>query len=303
MEDLFNLTTDDLITEEPKSKNLGLYKPSADKGKEGVYSAVIRFIPWHKEPKKSRMKKWTCWLKDPLSGNGKYIDCPSTINEKSKLQDMYFKLKKSDSVADKELADNFSRRQKITSLIQVIQDKNNPELEGKILIWSYGVKINNKIQEVLEPEYGEPQNPFNLNTGKAFMLKISKVSGYNNYDSCKFLDQIQPIMIDGEPVLADSAENKTRILEFLQEESPDLSSYDYQPWTEETHEYVNSVILNTVPDANVVSDIIGKDVMAKAMASSPAVVEDPLQDTSDDDVDSLLNEINNDDEDDLYAGL
>ena len=53
--DIFNLSLEDFKTEEKKATNN--FKPDANSGRDGVYKAVVRFLPWHKDPKKSVMKK------------------------------------------------------------------------------------------------------------------------------------------------------------------------------------------------------------------------------------------------------
>ncbi len=273
LNDLFNLQADDLVQKSESSKT-DIYKPTADKGKEGVYSAVVRFIPWHENPKKSIMKKWTCWLVDPLTDKGRYVDCPSSVGQKSSLQDMFWRLKKSDSVAEQKLAQNFSRRQSMASLVQIIKDDNNPDMVGKVMVWPFGVKIYNKIQDVMQPEFGAPHIPFDLFEGKAFHIKIKKVAGFNNYDDCKFLDNPAPIVIDGNPT-EKTQDNMAKIVEYLKDSSPDLKKYDFKEWDEDTTGYVNSVIQNTVPGARIAEQVT-KSNASQPASVAPQVVSDPV---------------------------
>lgn len=273
LNDLFNLSADDLVVK-TESRTTEIYKPTADKGKEGVYSSVVKFIPWHENPKKSIMKKWTCWLVDPLTDKGRYVDCPSSVGQKSSLQDMYWKLKKSDSVAEQKLSQNFSRRQSMAALVQIVKDDNNPDMVGKIMVWPFGVKIYNKIQDIMQPEFGTPHIPFDLFDGRAFHIKIKKVAGFNNYDDCKFLDNAAPVMIEGN-AMTKSPENMEKIVGYLKDGSPDLKKYDFQEWDEDTVSYVNNVIQNTVPGGRMVAEVTASN--AKQSASvTPTVVEDPL---------------------------
>lgn len=251
LNDIFNLSVDDFKNEEKKETTL--YKPDANSGRDGVYKAVVRFLPWHENPKKSIMQKWSCWLTNPLTEESKMVDCPSSVGKKSILQDMYWKLKKSDSVAEQKLADNFSRRQVFASLVQVIKDDNRPELVGKIMIWKYGVKIYNKIQAEMKPEFGKPHIPFDLFEGKPFLVHITKVAGFNNYDNCRFLDEKVPVTINGTQ-MAKSQEDLAKIMEFLKN-SPDLATYDYRDWDEDTTTFVNDVIRNTVPGGRMIEGV------------------------------------------------
>lgn len=289
--DLFNLDADDFKEKKTQGGQAEVFKPLPDKGKEGVYSAVVRFVSWHKDPKKSITKKWTTWLVDPLTDEGKYVDCPSSIGKKSVLQEIFFKYYKSDSAADKKIAKAFSRRPTYASVVQIIKDDNNPDTVGKLMIWPYGTKIHNKIQEQIQPDFGEPHIPFDIFTGKAFHVKVQSIGGYNNYDSCKFLDTRQPLLIDGKPVEKitehDSPEERKRkmqtIIKYLEDNSPDLSKYDYKEWDEDTHKFVQTVINNTISDGKVIDKIFKKTdtpILEDEMKSGRAkVVEDPFQST------------------------
>ena len=93
-QDIFNLNNDDFIEKET-SKESDFYKPDPKRGKDNVYKSLIRFVPFHKDPKKSKVKKYHYWLVDPLTGDGISVDCPSTVNQKSVIQDTFWKLKKS----------------------------------------------------------------------------------------------------------------------------------------------------------------------------------------------------------------
>jgi len=265
-QDLFNLNAADF--EQPKTAKFEneRYKPDAKAGKDNVYKSVIRFLPWYADPKKSIMSKWTAWLVDPVSGDGKYIDCPSSVGKKSILQDVYWKLRKSESVVEQELAKNFSRRQTFASLVQIVKDDNQPDLVGKIMVFPYGIKLHNKIMAQIKPEFGKPHIPFDLFDGRPFLLNITLVAGYNNYDNCTFLDEKLPFAINGE-TLEKSAENIQKIAEYLKEHSPDLTKYDFREWDDEMTEFVMTVIKNTIPKGKIVEAI--KSANAKVFANMP----------------------------------
>jgi hypothetical protein len=240
----------DTEVKEQKSYQSAEYSPSAAKGKNNVYQSIVRFIPWWKNPKHgSIQEKWVSYLVDPVTNRGKYVDCPSSVGKDSPLQSIYWKLKKSESVQEQKLADTFSRRHSYASLVQVIKDDNNPELEGKILVWRYGVKIWEKINAELKPVIGEKHDPFDIINGKAFALVITKVSGYNNYDQSKFVDKKIPLCIpnsEGQliPVAKDGklVKDQSEVFDWVKEASPDLDVYSYKEWDKETYDYVNHVI-------------------------------------------------------------
>lgn len=234
------------------------YKPSAQKGTNNVYQAIIRFIPWWKDPKYGSIRdKWSCWLVDPLTERGRNVDCPSSIGQPSLLQDMYFKCRNSDNAVLRSKMDIFSRRHVYSSLIQIIKDSHNPDLEGKIFIWKFGIKIFEKIDSELKPVIGEKHDPFDLLEGKAFALVITKVKGFNNYDQSKFVDRKIPLIIPDDngkliPITADI--DRKMVFDFVKENSPVLEDCDFKPWTNDTLEYVNNIIIQATGESATISN-------------------------------------------------
>jgi hypothetical protein len=275
LNDIFNLSLDDFKEPEKTGSGRAIFKPEAKAGKDGVYKAVVRFLPWHKDVKKSVMKKWSCWLTNPATNEGKMVDCPSTVGKKSILQDLFWKFKKSDSVAEQKLAENFSRRQRFASLVQIVKDDNNPDSVGKIMVWPYGVKIYNKLQAEMKPEFGKPHIPFDLFEGKPFLVHITQVAGYNNYDNCRFLDEKMSVTIDGK-AMEKTQESLNEVKVYL-ETSPDLNVYDYQEWDQQTDDFVNEVIRNTVPGGRMIESVEKSN--RTSVASTPTVKSEPMVST------------------------
>ena len=252
--DIFNLDSDAFVTKTAKgeSKDLEFYKPYPEDGKDGVYKALIRFLPNPADPKKSKIHKYYVYLKDPQSGDGFSVDCPSTVGKKSILKDIFWKLKNSHSAADQETAKSFSRKEDYYSLVQIVQDKNRPELEGKIMIWKFGKKINDMIEAQLKPEYGEPCNPYDLFEGRLFGVSVRKVGEWNNYDLCQFVGERMPITIEGNK-MEKSKGDMEKIVEYLKTGPQNLSSFDYKDWDDALTEKVMSIIRSTVPDGRVIA--------------------------------------------------
>lgn len=226
--DIFNLGVNDIDTySREASGGSDLYKPSADQGKDGTYKALVRFVPNPKNPQKSIIRKFVYWLEDS-SGNGGYYDSPSTVGEKCPVQDLFFKLRNSESAVDKKMAEKLKRREIFYSLIQIIKDPNNSDLEGSIKIFKYGYKIKEKIDAELNPEFDEPTQVFDLFEGKNFEMIITKQAGYNNYDSSKFQGKKNAISFNGNAAEKD-ADGRKKILEYLNA-APSLDSFDYKPW-------------------------------------------------------------------------
>ena len=227
-------------------KNLAEYNPSADKGVNGVYKSIIRFVTWWQDPQHSISEKWVCWLVDPVTNRGRFVDCPSSVGKPSVLQDMFFKLRKSESVQEQKKSEIFSRKHSFTAIIQVIKDDQNKELEGKLLAWKFGKKIYEKIEAEKKPVIGEPHEPFDLLDGKAFAVVVTKVSGFNNYDQSKFIDKKIPLLIpnkDGKLLPINEKSPREEVFTFLKENTPDLSKYAFKEWDQEVHDYVNQIIV------------------------------------------------------------
>ena len=298
-QDIFNLDANDFV-EKTESRESELYKPDPKKGKDNVYKALVRFVPFHKDPKKSKVKKYSYWLTDPLTGDGFSVDCPSSINQKSVIQDTYWKLKKSPSVAEQKLADKFKRRENYYALVQILKDDQDPSLVGKIKVLKFGQKLNNIIQGELQPEYGKPYNPFDPMKGRVMALTVNIVAGYNNYDSSKFVGEETPLLLDGRPLEQD-AQQMAKFVEFLKTNSPDLSNYDYKEWNDEIREKVRSTIENTVPTMRTSENIQKEASKATSISLS---TPDTSKKVEIDELDLSLDLDNDSDfEDDLYKGL
>lgn len=275
--DIFNLDVDNFVTKTKttESKESEFYKPYPESGKDGVYKSLIRFLPNVAEPSKSKIHKYYVYLTDPASGDSFSVDCPSTVGKKSILKDIFWKLKNSHSAADQELAKSFSRKEDYYSLVQIVQDKNNPELEGKIMIFKFGKKLNDMLEAQLKPEYGEPCNPFDLFSGKLFSVHSRKVGEWNNYDLCSFVGDKCAIEIDGKRMEKTPGDMKT-ITDYLEGGPKNLTSFDYKDWDDALTERVMGVIKNTVPDGRLVNEIMSgvntttqsKPVQSSASSSS-----------------------------------
>lgn len=254
---------DDLFNAQPsikaEVKEITEFKPAANKGQGQVYEAVVRFIPNPADPSnKSIIAKNTVFLEHPLTKARKEVDCPSTVGQPDPLQDTFFALRNSQNPVLKENSKKFSRRQRYTSLVQILSCKSEPTLEGKILAWTYGIKIHEKIYAEMNPPMGTPKNPFNMFTGRPFYVKCKLVSGFNNFDDSQFLDldpvqgamKIQIANTQGQMVwqpitqeiVAANANVKNLVLNYLKEHAPSLEPYEYHVWTPEITEHVNQCI-------------------------------------------------------------
>jgi hypothetical protein len=273
--DIFNMSPEDMVEPKTESRESDFYKPDPKKGKDNVYKALVKFVLNPKDPKKkSKIKKYSYWLTDPLTGDGFSVDCPSTINQKSVLQDTFWKLKKSQSVSEQKLSEKFKRRENYYALVQILKDEQNPSLVGKIKIFKFGQKVNKMIQDELQPEFGQPNNIWDPMKGKVFQLVVNISGGFNNYDNCKFVGSGNPVILaDGTPVV--TPENIEKFKEQWSKNSPDLSICDYQEWSDETRDKVKSVIENTVPALRTTESLSSGLAKTSSSATNISLDETP----------------------------
>jgi hypothetical protein len=287
--DIFNLDAEAFVTkaaQQGAGKDLEFYKPYPEDGKDGVYKSLIRFVPNPANPAKSKIHKFYVYLNDPVSGNSFSVDCPSTVGKRSILKDLFWKLKNSHSAADQELSKKFGRKEDYYSLVQIVQDKNKPEMEGKVMIFKFGKKLNDLIEAQLQPEYGDVCNPYDLFEGREFAVHVRKVGEWNNYDLCSFVGEKTAIKVAGKPMKKNQDDMNT-ILDYLNEGPKNLTSFDYKDWDDETNEKVLSVIRNTVPEARVVNEILSG--VSTSTKSTPAPTTSAPSNSSSD----IYNEVNN----------
>lgn len=252
-DDLFNVNANVAVNEE---RAITHFKPQAKKGIANVYEAVVRFIPNPTNPAdKSVVSKYTVFLKNLLKNETKEVDCPSTVGEPDPIQNCFFELRNNPDPVLKANAQNFSRHQRFTSLVQIVSCKSEPALVGKILIWQYGIKIHEKITAEINPPMGRGYNPFNLISGRPFYVKVKEVNKFNNFDECCFFDGdiasavkipvqtangIQEVPITAENI--QNAQLREVIQKYLTENCPSLEPYEYHPWTDEIRNFVNECI-------------------------------------------------------------
>ena len=176
-----------------------LWKPEMDKTGNGF--AVIRFLPAPNGEDLPWAKVWSHAFQGP---GGWYIENSlTTIGQKDPLGEYNRELWNSGSDADKDTVRKQKRKLSYYSNIYVVQDKANPQNEGKVFLFKYGKKIFDKIMESMQPEFEDetPINPFDFWQGANFKLKIKKVQGYWNYDSSEF-DRTAPLLDDDDALEA-----------------------------------------------------------------------------------------------------
>ena len=297
--DIFNLSVSDVETHDTQStKTDVLYKPSADQGKDGTYKALVRFVPNPANPRNSLVKKYVHWLTD-ASGNGRLIDSPSSVGESCPIAEAFFKLRNSDSAVDRKMSEKLKRREQYYSLIKVIKDPQNPDLEGQYLVYKFGYKIKEKIDEELKPAFGEPTQVFDLFEGKNFELIITRQGEYNNYDKSKFSASTSAITVNGE-----AAERNQETMTAIKAEldaAPSLEPYEYKVWDGDARDFVNGILRQYLNPGGSIDAVVSKPKAAPKASKPVEAVSTPAAETtstteststdSSDDLDSFLNDL------------
>jgi hypothetical protein len=169
----------------------------AELDKSGNGYAVIRFLPSLDDSKLPFVRVFNHGFQGP---GGWYIENSlTTIGQKDPLAEYNSTLWNSGIEANKEIARKQKRRLTYFSNIYVVEDKANPQNEGKVFLFRYGKKIFDKISSMANPEFEDESSVdvFDFWEGANFKLKIRKVDGFSNYDKSEFITPA-PLLEDSE---------------------------------------------------------------------------------------------------------
>ena len=159
----------------------------AELDKSGSGYAVIRFLPSPENEDMPYVRVFNHGFQGP---GGWYIENSlTTIGQKDPLAEYNSTLWNSGIEANKEIARKQKRRLTYFSNIYVVEDKANPQNEGKVFLFRYGKKIFDMVSSMANPEFEDETqvDVFNLWDGANFKLKIRKLDGYSNYDKSEFV--------------------------------------------------------------------------------------------------------------------
>lgn len=309
-----------------KTNDESLYSPNPVSDKKCVdntYEATIRLLPNPADPKtRNILKKSVYWMdcKDDLNIK-QYFETPSNIKGECMLMQTFYALKaradKGDAAAEINKK-KFQLKTQFHCYAYIIEDKQHPELQGKVVVFRFNDKINKLIEKTEKPTDAEikrdgavPTNVFNPFIGKDLFLKLIYKNGQINFDDCKFFNTIGPIeMID--PTTGNTiklAKDDKHSREFFQKEivekMPNLDLYDYKENTPIDLEkirkikafYLNedSTNINTVQTASVsnvpTTPKVEKPIVSETPKVTETVVNEPVNNSDDDDLDQFLNDL------------
>lgn len=234
-----------------------LYKPSINDEKctDQTYRALIRFIPFYHDGKiHTVVSRWECFLKDVNGENGIFVVSPKTDNKSCPMRNLSYKLFKSDSAVDKANSKKINVYQQYYALVEIINDKQHPEYNGKVMIYQFGQKIKDKIENAMkDTDYSDAFNPFDPFDGRLFEINMTKdsskkIEGSNkavaNYDACNFIIKSAPIHFTvGDTTITLSREDKESqkaFVKWLDNDAPKIKDYFWKEWDAETTAKVNA---------------------------------------------------------------
>jgi hypothetical protein len=198
LDDLFNGGLDskmDFLNEAKSSTNNdGIYRVdlSKVKDKKRGWRSVVRLLPnLTKDGKvgQSAIEKITHYvdIKQPKELSG-WFDSPKNFpGEKCALTDLYYTMQNSKNAILIEKSKQLKYSKKYYSYVLVLEDEQQPELVGKILIFQYGKTIKDKIMAEKNGEIsGVGCNVFDLAAGKDFVLVVKEIqTGDETYPDYK----------------------------------------------------------------------------------------------------------------------
>ena len=196
--------------EKTSQKDDRFWTPTRDKAGNGY--AVIRFLPGQAHQSQAWVRYWEHAFKGP-TGQWYIEKSLTSIDKSDPVGEENRRLWNSGNEADKVIVRERKRNLRHVANILVISDPANPDNEGKVFLYRFGKKIMDKILEKMNPQFPDEEafDPTNLWEGADFVLKISKVAGYPNYDASNFKNP-NPLM-GGDETLLEQLYNKQHNLD------------------------------------------------------------------------------------------
>lgn len=251
------------LNEQTKTNNDGIYRIDLKlcKDKKKGYRSVIRFLPnLTKEGRvgESAIEKISHYVDvksaKELSG---YYDSPKNFGDKCALSDLYYQLMNSKNAILQERAKMLKYSRKYYSYVLILEDEQQPDLVGKIMILQYGKTIKDKISAEKNGEIsGVSTNVFDLANGKDFVLLVKEISTgdetYPDYKMSMFKPETSSLPIyfkdkgvfKNAPVANGKIDPKAHnmIRDFLLDRTHELEEFGPKRLDEEHQSKINEII-------------------------------------------------------------
>jgi hypothetical protein len=265
-DDLFSGNLDskmDFLNEKKAVNADGIYRVDLTKVKDKKkgYRSVIRFLPnLTKEGKvgQAAIEKITHYvdIKNAKELSG-WFDSPKNFNEKCPLTDLYYNMINSKNAILQEKAKCLKYSKKYYSYVLVLEDEQQPELVGKIMIFQYGKTIKDKILAEKNGEItGVPCNVFDLAAGKDFVMLVKEIQTgdetYPDYKNSMFKPETTSLPIYFEekgtfknvPTSDGKVDSKAQqmVKDFLMKREHDLEDFSPKKLSDEQQGKINEII-------------------------------------------------------------
>lgn len=252
-DDLFNGSLDskmDFLNDQKATNNDGIYRVDLSKArdKKKGWRSVVRFLPnLTKEGKvgQSALDKITHYvdIKNPKELSG-WFDSPKNFGEPCPLTTLYYAMQNSKNAILIEKSKMLKYSKKYYSYVLVLEDEQQPELVGKIMIFQYGKTIRDKILAEKNGEIsGVSCNIFDLAAGKDFVLVVKEIQTgdetYPDYKMSMFKPEVSSLPIyfkeknafKNAPLKDGKIEGSVqqKIKEFLLDREHDLEEFAAKP--------------------------------------------------------------------------
>ncbi len=157
----------------------------------GEGSAIIRFLPEGGSDEIPIVRVYNHAFREDSVW---FIEgCPTTIGLECPVCESNSPLYNSGNAADKAIAANRKRKMNYVSNILVVSDPKNPANEGKVFLYKYGTRVFDKLMDLIAPPSdmagNAPVDPFDVEEGPNFMLRVTKDGRYPDYQKSAF-DQV-----------------------------------------------------------------------------------------------------------------
>jgi hypothetical protein len=163
------------------------------KDDSGSSNALIRFMPQPDIEKAPTISFFQHGFKE----KGKWFidNCPTTFERPCPVCEHIQPYWDEDTEESMNYARRYSRTKQFVANILVINDLNNPKMNGLVKLFKFGIKLYEKIEEKIFPEseIDDPIQIFDPWEGCGFKLKLRQKSKRNNYDNSEFASKCGPV--------------------------------------------------------------------------------------------------------------
>jgi len=259
------------------------WNPTKDSAGNGF--AIIRFLPAPDGEDMPFVRIWDHGFQGP-TGLWYIENSLTTLNQDdpvAKLNGKLWNSNNDDESPERKQARKQKRRLKYHSNILVIKDAAKPENEGKVFLFSYGKKIFDKLNDLMNPQFDDetPVNPFDFWEGANFRLKMRQVEGYTNYDKSEF--ESPSALYDGDDTKLEEIYNQLHSLK-------DLHDPKYFKTYAELEAKLYRVlgITGSVSSSKTADEMVDEDLDMSKYSSAPVKeIKSASNDISDDEDEDL----------------